>query len=128
MKLRNLLALGTFGLASLVGGCQEVDVESNKTSKDYRVEEVDVGINKTSEDYRIELKEIQSRNLIFKQDLKELNLKIERLHELEDQISKDKQEIQRLNKTLELTNKAVNKKIEEFYEAVNQEYGTDIGE
>ncbi|MBU2589989.1 MAG: hypothetical protein KKB39_04475 [Nanoarchaeota archaeon] len=105
MKLRNLLAIGTFGLASLVGGCQEVDVRSNKTSKDYG----------------IELKEIQSRNLRFKQDLKELNLKLERLHELEDQISKDKQEIQRLNKTVDFYRETVNKKIEEFYEAVNQQ-------
>lgn len=35
MKLRNLLALGTFGLASLVGGCQDVKIQSNTPQVEY---------------------------------------------------------------------------------------------
>ncbi|MBU4352778.1 MAG: hypothetical protein KJ939_06920 [Nanoarchaeota archaeon] len=91
MKLRNLLALGTFGLASLVGGCQEVNQ-----------------YNKTIKDSKQSIKEIHSMNLSFEQDLQRLNLKLEKLHEMADQRLMYQQEVQRLKREFE------------FYERVNQ--------
>ncbi|MBU2589988.1 MAG: hypothetical protein KKB39_04470 [Nanoarchaeota archaeon] len=56
MKLRNLLALGTFGLASLVGGCQEVKIETNQPQVEYsssiKGEVISMELASSREDYR----------------------------------------------------------------------------